>query len=270
MKIEEIEELVYNLKKRVGRIKTNYVTGDVTKGEIELIKVKEDGFCFIVTESFRKKGFFCAKNEETAIVDILSELPEDCVIQYTYRKENDLQDYLTKAGFSAYATYVRVTISYLETPFSIPEKGRRKLLQEMYDPNMVEYASIEDAEEIMQINKDTFDNVCDDVYTVEEWREIIKNRECVIVKEDGKIVSYYVWRIEGKKMYSNISVNKGSANLLYNLERYIFEQAWEQGIRVYYAWYNTKNVKALKRGNKSAEKVMKSVQRIYCDFWTKE
>ena len=66
MRIEEIEELVYNLKKRVGRIKTNYVTGDVTKGEIELIKVKEDGFCFIVTESFRKKGFFCAKNEETA------------------------------------------------------------------------------------------------------------------------------------------------------------------------------------------------------------
>lgn len=96
---------------------------------------------------------------------------------------------------------------------------------------------------------------------MEDWRRTIENKECVIVRENGKIVTLYKWRIEGKKLYGNISVNLGAANLLYDLERSVFDEYWEKGIRTMYAWINCSNNKALKRGPGYEKEIVKA--RMY-------
>ena len=99
--------------------------------------------------------------------------------------------------------------------------------------------------------------------------EIIERKECLLYRENGNIVTFYVWRLEGRKLYSNLVLNEGAANFSYNLERRIFEEMWEKGIRIFYAWYNVKNKKALKRGNANTDKLIKSNEIIYNDIYIK-
>ena len=111
--------------------------------------------------------------------------------------------------------------------------------------------------------------MCDDVFTLEQWDKIIERKECLLHRENGNIVTFYVWRLEGRKLYSNMVVNEGPANFSYNLERRIFEEMWSKGIRIFYAWYNIKNKKALKRGNEKTEELIKSKEIIYNDIYIK-
>ena len=96
-----------------------------------------------------------------------------------------------------------------KNPYDIPETGRRKLLVELYDSVCKEYPQLSDVQELYELTLSTFDPLTDDIPTVEQWKNIIENKECVIHREEGKIISYYVYRLEGKKLYSNITLNRG-------------------------------------------------------------
>lgn len=62
-----------------------------------------------------------------------------------------------------------------------------------------EFANIDDIDELYNITYETFDSVCDDVFTKEQWKEVIERQNCMLYKENGEIVAYYVWREEGKR-----------------------------------------------------------------------
>ena len=162
------------------------------------------------------------------------------------------------------------TTTYLNNPYEVTEKGRRAILQEMYDPAQGEFPQEKDAEEIYQLCLKNFDPVIDDVFSIEEWRKAIVNKECLVVKENGKIITIYKWCMEGKKLYSNLVINLGTANLLYNLERCIFEKYWEEGMRTAYAWINISNKKALKRGPKYEHDIIKSKKLLYDTIYKKQ
>ena len=179
--------------------------------------------------------------------------------------------YMIRAiGAENYAKYNRVTTTFSENPYLSKEKGRRALLQEMYNPNRREYPVVQDAEEIFDLCMDVFDPTIDEIFSVEDWRRTIENKECVIVRENGKIVTLYKWRIEGKKLYGNISVNLGAANLLYDLERSVFDEYWEKGIRTMYAWINCSNNKALKRGPGYEREIVKARNVLYDTIYKKQ
>ncbi len=178
-------------------------------------------------------------------------IDEDYVVEPEEYDSCEIKDLMERCGLELYKKYIRITTTYLSNPKLLPEVGRRKILYEMYEPGG-EWPSIEDAEELYRINTDTFDSLTDDVFSVEEWKTIIKDKECLVHKEDGVITAYYVWKLEGKKLYSNIAFNCGPANHLYNIERRVFEHFWEEGIRSFYAWFNIKNKDALKRHNTNA------------------
>ena len=181
-----------------------------------------------------------------------------------------MEHVILEAGFSNYKTYVRTTVCYKKNGYEVPEKGRRKLLQELYDPTCGEYPTIDDVEELIEISKANFDELTDDVFTKEEWKHVIEKKSCLVYKEAGKIVAYYVWRLDGKQLYSNMTLNMGAANYLYNMERRIYDEMWEKGIRVYYAWVDMKNVKARVRFNEESKNVISSVSHMYNSIYRKE
>lgn len=270
MKIYEIKQKMRTLKKTWGSTETNFYPGVADDEQEAEVFENERALVFIVQEPNRRRAFF-AFAEEDSLKDLLLKIPEGTITEYIHKqKKNPLEQLFKDSNMEQYALYIRSTLCYHANPFTIPETGRRKLLMEMYDPSCGEYAKEEDAAELYELTKETFDILCDDVFTMDQWKEIIANQECLLYRENGKIITFYVFRLEGKKLYSNMSVNKGPANHLYNLERRIFEEMYDKGIRIFYAWYNNKNYKALKRGNKNADKVIKSKQIIYNQIFIKK
>lgn len=267
VKNSDVYQIIRELKQKHGKLISNVIP-DVFREEREVeVYHNEDGIVFIMEEPNRRRGFFSVANM-SAFQQLMQKVPSGIVMEYLYHDQNDLVEFFEKAGMNEYAQYVRITIKYRSNPYEIPEKGRRVLLQKMYDPKCGEYPTIADADELYNITKDTFDATCDDIFTLDRWKEIIKNQECMVVRENGEILAYYVWRLEGKKLYSNMSVNKGPANLLYNIERRIFETMWDKGIRVFYAWFNAKNEKALGRSNKNTPDVIESYGYLYNAIYT--
>lgn len=268
MKFVEANQILLELKKRHGRMISNIIPGICqNEQEIEVYR-NEKGIVFIVQEPNRKRGFFSV-TDKFVFKELADQIPMGVIMEYLYRNENNLAEFFAEAGMAEYTKYIRLTINYLSNPYLIPEKGRRKVLMDMYDPDCGDFALLEDVDELYRITKETFDVNCDDVFTIDRWKEIVQNDECLVVRENGEIITYYVWRQEGKKLYSNMSVNRGPANLLYNIERRIFEDMWEKGIRVYYAWYNEKNIRALKRRNVDALKAERSREYMYNAIYIK-
>lgn len=270
MKIYEIKNKIHTLKRTYMRIETNFYPGVANdEQEAELFE-NEKALVFIIQEPNRRRAFF-AFAEEASLKELLLKIPSGTITEYIHKqKRNPLEQLFKDSNMEQYALYIRSTLCYQANPFSIPETGRRKLLMEMYDPSCGEYAKEEDALELCELTKESFDVLCDDVFTMDQWKKIIANQECLLYRENGKIITFYVFRQEGKKLYSNMVVNKGAANFSYNLERRIFEEMWTKGIRVFYAWYNCKNNKALKRGNKATDKVIKSKEIIYNQVFIKK
>lgn len=243
----DVMQRVASLKREYGKLLTNIIPGAM-KQELEYELLREGaGIVVIAYEPYRKRGFFAAKDRET-LEALLKDLPENIMFEWIYRDENILEGIMNRVNIQLYATYVRHMSVWSENPYRIPAKGGSALLlQEMYEPESGEYARESDAEELCELSKSVFDTNCDDVYTVEEWRELIAHREVLVSRGKEKILSCYAWHLEGNRLYSNIVINLGPANLLYNLERRIFDEMWDKGIRVFYVWRNMKNEKAFKR-----------------------
>lgn len=271
IKIYEIKEKMQKLKKNYGKIETNLMPGIVDdEVEAEACYENEKALAFIVQEPNRKRAFF-AFTEEEPCKELLSMLPAGTILESVSRTDtNPFEHIFNDSGMERYALYYRVTSCYFDNPYLIPEKGRRALLMEMYDPTCGEYAKEEDVTELYELTRKNFDPLCDDVFTIEQWKEIVSRNECLYYREDGKIVAFYVWRLEGKKLYSNMAVNEGPANYLYNLERRVFEEMWNKGIRIFYAWFNCKNTKAIRRGNEDTAKVAKPPEIIYNHVFIKK
>lgn len=269
MKIRQIKEKIRLLKNIYKKIETNFYPGILSDEQGAVIFENEQALVFIVQEPNRQRVFFAFADKE-AFSELLLQIPAGAVMEYIYKQgQNPLKLVFENGNMKKYATYMRKTVCYRENPFSIPETGRRKLLERMYDSECGEYAKEEDIAELDELTKETFDILCDDVFTLDQWKKTIKKKECILYREDGKIISFYVFRLEGKKLYSNLSVNRGSANFLYNLERRIFEEMWEKGIRIFYGWFNIQNSRALIRKNENRDQTVKSEEIIFNDIYVK-
>lgn len=247
MKIKEISEKVSELKRQHKKLYTNVIWSNLDEDKETTFFESKKGIVFIVQETNKDKVYY-AVSEREELIPLLEDVPVGAVLEYRYRKENDMDSILHCAGLKSYANYFRVTTIYQENPYG-KETGRRKLLNELYDPDCAEYPKLEDAKELEQLTRKMFDPLTDDVYSLDEWKEIIKRKECLVIREAGKIVTYFVWRLEGKKLYCNISLNLGPANYMYNLERKVFDCVWAAGVRISYAWFNEENVRVLSKSS---------------------
>lgn len=265
----EINEAVRDIKKKSLKCLSNFVYTKIKPGTDYEVISNEDAIMILDQEEYRVSGYYVSKDDE-ALVRLLKDVPKDIYIErFHMEKEDELSPLFLQAGCKTYAKYIRITTTYKENPYHFGEKGRRKILEQMYDETMPAFAEEKDAEEIFELCKQEFDPISDDIFSVEEWRKIIASKECMIVKENGKIVSLYRWRLDGKKLYSNVSINLGPANLLYNLERFVFDKYWNEGIRTYYAWINMENAKALKRGPQYIKEIVSRKTELYSSIYVK-
>ena len=266
-----ISKKITELKKKYKKVISNIVYDKMREMEIDKEICCEKGFVLVTKDEFVSRVLFCATDIET-LQWLLKQIPNGHMIEYLYKEKYDLADCLSQAGFTKFATYIRRTEVYEKNPYKIPEIGKRKILEKRYDPSCGEYAQKEDIPELIKLHEEIFCVYGDDFFTYEQWEKIIENRECLVYKVNGIIMSYFVWKIQGKKFYTNIIVNRMPANISYNMERRIREEAWDSGIHCFYNWIEEKNVASITRRNDNPEYEKNIIRQdiLYNDIWIKK
>lgn len=267
--IIEVENRITELKSD-GKIISNMIPTAVSDdADIEMIETSKS-LVFWVPERFRIRGFFASIDTDD-LIEVMKQVPDGVVMETLYRDPdvNPMRETMNNAGFGLYSRFVRRTNNYISNPYDLSEPGRRRVLHEMYDSEFGTYAVYEDIDELMKLQSEQLNALTDGVFTHDEWKTIVDQKQCVLYRDEGGIEVYYVYRIEGKKLYHNTSVNLGPANFLYNLERRVFEKLWDEGIRTDYWWYNADNPRATSRWKKDVSSVVKSITYLFNDVFMK-
>ena len=199
---------------------------------------------------FDEKGVyrvFFASFDLTELKGELSHFPKGSVLDYVCEGENELRDAFLGGNFREIATYTRKSINLVKEGKDF-KRSHSELLEPYYNPNIGEYATEDDAEEIVQILDEVFDREMDHLPAVEKVKEYAGKKWILIYRDKGKISALYLFQIQGKKFYSNISYNSLPAVVLYCLEKRAHMEVIENyDVILKYSWINTKNAKSLKR-----------------------
>lgn len=267
MKLDELNRLIREIKSQ-GNCITNAAFTDFTEESLIQVEYNSKALIYVVKKDHYNKAFFYTTSVEE-LNKLIGKIKIPFLLFFNCKDKDDKT--LSSLGLKMYSLYVRDTVRYTENPYLMEETNkRRRILKEMYDPNCGEYAQESDAEELLDLSKELFDDKSDEIPSLTEWREICKNRECLIYREDNvdegnPIIAFYVWHLEGKKLYSRMSANKFTANILYNLERRIFTDYFDKGIRVFYGWSDYYYSAAHGRRSDSSSKL---INRIYCQIYS--
>ena len=259
---------INQIKKGASEYISNIIYGMIKVEQIVDVIKQDDFLIIIVQEPFRKRAFFCAKNK-AGLSRMFECLPEDIYVEWLYKDDNEVDQYAQRAGLEQYALYIRFMQTYNGNYYEYSEPEKRDILSELYDETFGEYPSEKDAEELYELSVRIFDANCDEVFTVDEWKRRIERKEVLIYRECGEIITVYAWRLEGKKLNSNLAVNLGPANYLYNMQRRVFTQLWRRGIRTNYYWINTANAPALNRLSVINKSFIEGEERIYNAIYVK-
>ena len=256
----QICDYVQKIKQR-GELISNIYPGVVREDvEYEGISGEEAVAFFDPNEYPARRIHFAGLKESAEMIDLLKKMPSSTSIHWIEKQEEcSISSLLEASEYKRYKCFIRHTTVFKENPYEKPEEGRRKILFGMYDRDCGEYPEESDAEYLRGLNLELFDIYADDIFTLDEWKQIIREKRCLIYREDGEIMAVGIWKIEGKKLYYNFSYNSGPANYLYNMERRVFEACWNNNIRTMYAWFDTENTKALQRGESIRKRGMDAV-----------
>lgn len=177
----------------------------------------------------------------------LAHFPKDAILDYVCKGTNLIKQYILGGGFEEIASYVRKSTNLLAEGKEF-KRSHSEMLDSYYDENIGEYAKENDAEEIVQLLEEVFDKEIDHIPTVAEIREYAKKNWILVYRVLGKIRALYLYQIQGKKFYSNISYNSVPAIILYCLEKRAHMEVMENyDVVMKYSWINTQNQRSLRR-----------------------
>jgi len=184
------------------------------------------------------------------------------ILECASKGENIVETALLNGGFDRIAIHARKSINFNEEGKAF-KRSHADILEPYYNPTVGEYAKEEDAEEIVSLLENVFNRDTDHIPSVEDIKEYASKNWILLYRIKGKIRTLYVYQIQGKKFYSNISYNSSSAIILYCLER----RAHEEVIRKYdvtmkYSWINLENERSLRRNILNFDDVYTYIYKI--------
>lgn len=246
--IKEIIQISNEIKKR-GKSITNYysvfdpndrITFETYESENTIVFIHDDRID--ATGQIIKRGYFITNNLKD-LSCLLKTIPDHIVIDYVTRKEKELYDIMQEAGFQEYAVFVRVSKNY-KLADKEKDKKRRESMDSIYNEKYGYWADENDIDDILETMEKVFDPYTYHLCTRDELKQFIENKWCLIHREDGKIVSITMFKLEGVKRYGYYMYNDAPINVLYSLQRKVTEIDKKNGITYFYGWMDKTNKKA--------------------------
>lgn len=191
--------------------------------------------------------FYSVKDSE--VRKLLQMTPENAVMDIISPQKEEQKRWEKLTGFSSYAVYGRFGRKIAGTEEE-KKRFKREPLDRFYKEEYGIPAVREQLEEIQQVLEDHFDAGADHLYSKQEMAELIDKKRVWIHSEEGRITTIFVYRIEGKKFYSNISLNDSTADVLYSIQKKVLLNAIEEfKVLYYYGWIRINNRQALRKNH---------------------
>ncbi len=258
MKMEIRDILVRSKKIRVPGKKmiSNYYMNYSDKDKLLFdIYETEKTVLFGFKEGNIYRVFFYTVEPSDLIFLLKQNIQGEEVIEIVSKESLDSYRWIENTGFRWYKTFERygTTLqSYEETKRNY-EKSR---MNNFYNENYGQFATMEDIPDIQCCIKNQFDERADHFFCDKDLADLISNKNIYVEKENGHIYCICIFRIEGKKIYFNLSYNMGTADVLYSIERKILLNAiCEHKVTYSYCWMDQENVKAQKRRGAPSEHI---------------
>lgn len=252
--IKDISQSMSRIRKQKKKIITNYYyTYNHSEVLFDVIE-REETILFGIQEVDIYRVFYYSCNEKE-LEDGLREMPEGTILDIIAKEDTLEDEWLNQAGFKLYNVYGRfgmVLPGYEEQK----ERMAENRLDQYYNEGYGEYAKAEDVEEIQEKIRGAFDSKTDHLFSDEQMNRLIQDKSVYVQRENGRIFCIVIYRIEGKKLYYNLTFNEGTADVSYSIEKKILLQAIrDYGVNYSYSWIALTNKKALKRNGAPSDDV---------------
>lgn len=215
--------------------------------------------CYISFASFPKQEWKTYTSEKTIIISafegginriyfytidfvdfgkLIKLIIEDHTIEIISKNKSEFVSELKQAGYVRLACLKRVSVKDI-TPYV-----DRKIY--LSDRNICEYALEGDVAEITSFLDKNFDTRISHLSDINTLKNAIANRECYLVREKNKIVSYVQIKKTTKSLYINQIINEGKKDRFHSLVSKIINSYTCDGGKYVYAWVDENNIASLK------------------------
>ena len=238
----KIQNAIQNIRQSCSNTVCNYfefftknILFDAIFTERTIVFGREEGQIYRV--------FFCTgKLEELS--GLLKVFPEHSVVDVITNNRMSISEVLHQLHIADYEQrniFERYCISSLGKGIY---KELPKEFQNLEASHYGEYAKEEDAAEILQMLKDSFDPKQNHLEDIHVLKEMIRNRQVRIISDQGKIAALITFRMQGRKLYIEHLVNRGQRVYSYSLYLYILEAALSKGIQCVNTWIAEDNLRS--------------------------
>lgn len=234
MKIQDIMQFISSLRKSKKKVLTNYFLSCQNSKDDFQTWQGDESIVFCVQEEKLIRCYF-ASTDLMELNQLLGMVPAGTVMDYIAKEKIEEFSWTEGAGFKHYTTLVRYT-----NPNIYEEKPKTKkdlILEQFYDESIGEFATEEDAEELYELLYEVFDYRVSRLPSMQQLIEMIEKKWVLLYREKGRILSFLIYQIEGRKYYGYQIYNEGTADITYNLECKAIQYAkatWQ--IKSVYAW----------------------------------
>lgn len=227
----------------IKRGKNNYYDSNIflVPNNISFSLSNDDALVYVWDDKGVQRVYFAA-SDPNALKSLLETLPPGTGIEMIGSEVNaETENAITSAGFSLFETYARASIYNLKEDVykNIPDK-----YQDVKCWDVIQYAEKDHAEDIYNLLYNTFDPFTSHLPTFEEIRADIEKKNIVDVTEDGHVVAFIMFKIQGKKIYIEQIINQGKSLYMHALYMGILEKAMDDGINMAYTWVREGNDRA--------------------------
>ncbi|MGG3836312.1 hypothetical protein ABEV00_04710 [Paenibacillus thiaminolyticus] len=228
-----IIQFISEIKRNNGLRYSNYYHQEL-QGERFLVNHTTRSICFFEQEDGFYRGYFASADMDD-LTRLLSsiELESPVVIAIVSKTQNpELTEIIQRSGFEQYRVYRRMV-------------NRDFQKYELNDG--VTYAKPGQAQEILELLKETFNPYTDYFPTVALLEQLIANKQVIINEEDGHCKGLFIYRREGIQYNFNYMVNKSINPILfvYALQNF-YAHLKNAGLQHGYLWLDSNNVKVIR------------------------
>lgn len=250
MKIQEIMQFISSLRKTKKKVITNYyLTLQNSKEDFETWEA-ESSIVFCTQENKVSRCFF-ATTDTDELNTLLEKMPAGTVIDYVTKEKMENFSW-EESGFRHYKTLARHVNPDL---FAVGVKSKReKFLEQFYQEDFGKFAIADDTDELYDLLYEVFDYRVSRLPSKEELLEQINKNWVLLYRENGNIIAFLMYQIEGKKYYGYQIYNKGTADITYNLEQRAIRYAIDNyGIKSLYSWIEVDNYAANRKAGSNLD-----------------
>ena len=239
--LRSLKESMAEIKKQNKPIFTNYYLN--TPDDIEYDAVYYPN---VLAFSYLDNGInrvFIYGNDVNAFQEALSNFKTNSVMDCLSKNDVPYECALSNSGYKRYALMQRMVNADLRATFN---KNLSQYIIEFLTDNSGVSATIEDADIILGLLNEHLDKYTGHFCSKDLLIDLICNGYVICCKKDGEITSFFIYKIEGQKLYGYQMYSKTPDESVHGIYYTAINSQISKGINYAYNWVNVLNKRVIK------------------------